>query len=64
MMLTTKRAYIEQRNNVKNGEVLELLMPDGELFPLTLEDMRNADGEVSTVYRMLNKNFLSSATGL
>ena len=41
----TKRAYIEQRNNVKNGEVLELLMPDGELFPLTLEDMRNADGE-------------------
>ena len=40
-----KRAYIEQRNNVKNGEVLELLMPDGELFPLTLEDMRNADGE-------------------
>lgn len=40
-----KRAYIEQRNNVKNGEVLEILMPDGELFPLTLEDMRNADGE-------------------
>ena len=40
-----KRAYIEQRNNVKNGEILELLMPDGELFPLTLEDMRNADGE-------------------
>lgn len=40
-----KRAYIQQRNNVKNGEVLELLMPDGELLPLTLVDMRNESGE-------------------
>lgn len=39
-----KRACIEQRNNVKNGEILELLMPDGELFPLTLEDMRDEAG--------------------
>ena len=29
----------------EEGETAELLMPDGELFPLTLEDMRNADGE-------------------
>lgn len=59
-----KRAYIEQRNNVKNGEVLELLMPDGELFPLTLEDMRNADGESIDCAPHAQQNFLSSATGL
>lgn len=41
----TKRAYIEQRNNVKSGEVLELLMPDGELLPITLADMQNEAGE-------------------
>lgn len=40
----TQRAYIEQRNNVKNGEALELLMPDGELFPLVLKDMQDEDG--------------------
>ncbi len=36
-----QRAYIEQRNNVKSGEILEVLMPDGELFQLALEDMRD-----------------------
>ena len=40
-----KRALFEQRNNVKEGEVLELLMPDGKLLEVTLTDMRNADGE-------------------
>ncbi len=40
-----KRALFEQRNNLKEGEVLELLMPDGKLLEVTLEDMRNADGE-------------------
>ena len=40
-----KRALFEQRNNVKEGEVLELLMPDGKLLEVTLADMRNADGE-------------------
>lgn len=38
------RAYFEQRNNVKAGEPLELLMPDGELLPFILEEMQDADG--------------------
>lgn len=38
------RAYFEQRNNVKVGESLELLMPDGELLPFVLEEMQDADG--------------------
>lgn len=38
------RAYFEQRNNVKAGEPLELLMPDGELLPFVLEEMQDADG--------------------
>ena len=32
-----KKALIEQRNNVKNGEKLELLMTDGTLMPLELK---------------------------
>ncbi len=40
-----KRAYFEQRNNVKEGEVLELLMPDGKLLEVTLSDMQNDAGE-------------------
>lgn len=40
-----QRAVIEQRNNVKEGETLEVLMPSGELLELTLKEMRNSDGE-------------------
>ena len=40
----TCRAFIEQRNNVKEGELLEVLMPDGELFELELQDMQDQDG--------------------
>lgn len=39
-----KRAYFEQRNNVKAGEPLELLMPDGTTLPFTLQDMQDAEG--------------------
>ena len=39
-----KRAYFEQRNNVKAGEPLELLEPDGTLLPFVLENMQDADG--------------------
>ena len=39
-----KRAYFEQRNNVKAGEPLEILEPDGTLLPFVLEDMLDADG--------------------
>ena len=39
-----KRAYFEQRNNVKAGEPLELLQPNGSLTPFILTDMQDADG--------------------
>ncbi len=41
----TKRAIIEQRNNVINGAVLEVLTPKGEIFSLQLADMRNEKNE-------------------
>ena len=39
-----KRAYFEQRNNVKAGEPLELLMPDGEVMPYVLYAMLDEEG--------------------
>lgn len=39
-----KRAYFEQRNNVKAGEPLELLMPDGTLLPFVLSEMQDEEG--------------------
>ena len=39
-----KRAYFEQRNNVKAGEPLELLMPDGSMMPFVLTEMLNEAG--------------------
>ena len=39
-----KRAYFEQRNNVKAGEQLELLMPDGQLMPFVLTAMQDEEG--------------------
>ncbi len=42
--IKNKRAYFEQRNNVKAGEPLEILMPDGTTMPFVLEQMQDADG--------------------
>lgn len=39
-----QKALIEQRNNVKNGELLEVLMPDGTLLPLELKNMQDEGG--------------------
>ena len=39
-----KRAYFEQRNNVKAGEPLELLMPDGNTMPFVLTEMLDEAG--------------------
>ncbi len=41
---TAQKALIEQRNNVKKGELLEVLMPDGTLLPLELKNMQDEDG--------------------
>ncbi len=40
----SRRAFFEQRNNVRAGEPLEILQPDGSVCPFTLRDMRDADG--------------------
>ena len=45
----TSRLYIEQRNNIKQGEQIEILEPSGVLTQLTLSDMRNDQGENITV---------------
>ena len=39
-----KRAYFEQRNNVKAGEPLEVLMPDGCTMPFVLTEMLDEAG--------------------
>lgn len=41
-----QRVYFEQRNNVKAGEALELLMPSGELVPFVLEEMQDEYGNL------------------
>ena len=46
---TLKRVTIEQRNNVSQGQVLEVLTPKGEIFPLTLEQMQDEGGEALSV---------------
>ena len=40
----TKTVKIEQRNKVALGEKLEVLMPDGSLVEILLEDMRDDEG--------------------
>ena len=38
------RVTLEQRNNVKEGETLEILTPGGTVFPWTLSDMEDETG--------------------
>lgn len=40
----TKIARIQQRNHFKTMETLECLSPEGEVFPLTIGKMTNAEG--------------------
>lgn len=40
----TKIARIQQRNHFKTTETLECLSPEGEVFPLTIGKMTNAEG--------------------
>ena len=41
----TKRALIEQRNNIASGELIEVINPAGDIFPLQITDMRNDKNE-------------------
>lgn len=47
--LDNKRLYIEQRNNIKSGEELEILQPDGKLLLLTLSEMQDDKGQEISV---------------
>lgn len=38
------RVLIEQRNHVESGERLEVLMPDGQVLPFVLQEMRDEEG--------------------
>ena len=44
-----KRLYIEQRNNIKNGEELEILQPNGKILSLVLVDMQDDKGQEISV---------------
>lgn len=44
-----QRLFIEQRNNIKLGEAIEILQPNGELIYLTLSDMKNDKDEAIEV---------------
>ncbi len=39
----TQRLYIEQRNNIKKDEPIEILQPNGNILQLSLADMRNEE---------------------
>lgn len=41
----TKIAHIQQRNHFKTTETVECLSPGGDVFPLTIGKMTNADGQ-------------------
>ncbi len=56
-----KRVHFEQRNNVKAGEQLELLMPNGELRPFVLEEMQDADGVPIDVAPHAQQHFSAKA---
>ena len=43
------RLSVEQRNNMKAGEILEVFCPDGSLQSLVLQEMRDAEGGSITV---------------
>ena len=45
----TDRVTLEQRNNLKQGQELEVLTPSGERFSWVLEDMQDAEGQPITV---------------
>jgi putative protease len=45
---TNGRLTVEQRNHMKEGEILEVFCPDGSLRSLTLQDMRDQDGNPIT----------------
>lgn len=59
------RVIVEQRNHFKVGEVVEVLTPRGDVFPLTIGHLRNADGEdVSAAPHPLEKLSMETSADL
>ena len=61
----TNTAYIEQRNKMVVGEKLEVLMPDGTLLDIVLNDMRDENGNLFDVANRVQQRFsIKSAINL
>ena len=52
-----KRLYLEERNNLKQGEELEILMSNGKVVPLVLQDMLDEEGNPITVAPHAQQHF-------
>lgn len=57
-----QRLYIEQRNNVQDGDQLEILQPDGSLTNLRLQAMRDADDLPITCAPHAQQKFSAACT--
>ena len=61
----TNTAYIEQRNKMVAGEKLEVLMPDGTLLDIVLNEMRDENGNLFDVANRVQQRFsIKSAINL
>ncbi|MEG1727000.1 MAG: U32 family peptidase [Acidaminococcaceae bacterium] len=60
----TKRALIEQRNNIAAGEMVEVLEPTGEVFEVMLSDMRDSTGASIPVAKHAQMTFSISSKRL
>ena len=61
----TNTAYIEQRNKMVVGEKLEVLMPDGTILDIVLDDMRDENGNLFDVANRVQQRFsIKSAINL
>lgn len=52
-----KRIFLEQRNHMEEGEELEILMPNGQILPLLLQDMRDENGDLIIVVPHAQQHF-------
>lgn len=61
-----KRLYLEQRNNIKNGYVLQVLSPNDDVFnkEFVVEDMQNEDGEKIEVANVAKQIISIKSPGL
>ncbi|MCD8199247.1 MAG: U32 family peptidase [Phascolarctobacterium sp.] len=57
-----KRAYFEQRNHVAEGELLEVLMPDGRICKITLKNMEDEYGNTINCAPHAKMKFSSSVS--